>query len=205
MIAATALATLINMYGSRALAWAELIMFACQILGFFAVLIPLWAMGKKSSADEVFFTFQDNSSWGSMGTACLVGLLGPTATLVGGDCAAHLTEETKDASRAVPLAMTITAVFNYSIGFIMTLTILFFSQNPSQTITDQTGQSYIAAIFGATQSRTATMVLTILVIVLFFCCILNSVTAASRQLFAFARDGGIPYSTYHTKVCANRT
>lgn len=200
MIAATILATAINMYGVRLLPWLETAMFTLHVAGFFVILFPLWFIGERSSSQDVFFTFQDNAGWGSIGTACLVGLLGPTVTLVGGDSACHLAEETKNASKALPLAMTFTAVVNYILGFIMTITVLFVSGNFSEDIADATGEPYVAVMYAATGSRTATIVFTILLIFLFFCCTINCITTTSRQLFAFARDGGVPYSQALGKV-----
>lgn len=201
MNAATFIATVVNMYGVRLLPWLETAMFALHISGFFVILFPLWLMGERSSAHDVFFTFQDNAGWGSIGTACLVGLLGPTVTLVGGDSACHLAEETKHASKALPVAMTLTAVVNYTTGFIMTITILFVSGNFDLDIADTTGEPFVAVIYAATRSRAATVIFTVLLIFLFFCCTINCITTTSRQLFAFARDGGVPYSASLGKVC----
>lgn len=61
------------------------IMLAFHVVGFFVVLIPLWLMGERSSTHDVFFTFEDNAGRGNIGTACLVGLLGPIMSLIGGD------------------------------------------------------------------------------------------------------------------------
>jgi choline transport protein len=151
-------------------------------------------------ADEVFFTFQDNEDWGSIGLACLVGILGPTVTLVGGDSAVHLGEETKEASRALPIAMTATAAVNYIIGFIMTITILSVSGNFDANLATRTGQPYVAVIYAATGSRSATIAFLVIIIILFFCCTINCITTTSRQLYAFSRDGGVPFSQWISKV-----
>ncbi|KEQ72635.1 hypothetical protein M436DRAFT_73572 [Aureobasidium namibiae CBS 147.97] len=162
-------------------------MLALHVVGFFAVPIPLWLMGERSSMHDVFFTFEDNADWGSVGTACLVGLLGPTMTLIEGDSTVHLGEEIRDASRTLPLSMVFTSLVNYAVGFIMTVTVMY---------------SYVAVIYAATGSKTATTILTALILVLFFCTAINAVTASSRQLSAFARDGGLPFSNTLAKVDA---
>jgi len=87
MIVAMLVSTGVNMYGVRLLPWLEAVMFVLHIAGFFAILFPLWIMGERTPSREVWFTFQDNAGWGDIGLACLVGLLGPTVTLVGGDSA----------------------------------------------------------------------------------------------------------------------
>jgi amino acid transporter len=201
MIAAMIISTSVNVYGVRLLPWLEGVMFMLHIAGFFAILFPLWIMGERTPPEEVFFTFQDNSGWGSIGLACLVGILGPTVTLVGGDSAAHLGEEVKDASKALPQSMISTALVNYIIGFIMTITILSVSGNFDEDLANNLGgQPWIAVIYAATRSRTATIIFTVLLIVLFFCCLSNCITTSSRQLWAFSRDGGLPCSEWLAKV-----
>ncbi|KAH0347556.1 putative amino acid permease, partial [Aureobasidium melanogenum] len=200
MIACAALATCVNIYGIRFLSSLEAIMLALHVVGFFAVLIPLWLMGERSTTRDVFFTFEDNAGWGSIGTACLVGLLGPIMTLIGGDSTVHLGEEIRDASRTLPLSMVFTSLINYAVGFIMTITVMYVSSTFDQKIADATGETYVTVIYAATGSKTATTILTVLVLVLFFCTAINTVTTSSRQLFAFARDGGLPFSNMLAKV-----
>ncbi|THW10477.1 amino acid transporter [Aureobasidium pullulans] len=199
-IAFAAAATVVDIYGIRFLSSLEAVMLALHVVGFFAVLIPLWLVGERSSTQDVFYTFEDNAGWGSVGTACLVGLLGPIMTLIGGDSTVHLGEEIKDASRTLPLSMVFTSSMNYAVGFMMTITVMYVSSNFDQAIADATGESYVAVIYAATQSKTATTILTVIILVLFFCTAINTVTTSSRQLFAFARDGGLPFSDVLARV-----
>lgn len=61
-----------------------------HIFGFFAIMIPLWVLAPKTPHEEVWTRFQQTSNWPSMGVAALVGLVGPTLTLVGPDSAVHM-------------------------------------------------------------------------------------------------------------------
>jgi choline transport protein len=89
---------------------------------------------------------------------------------------------------------------NYAVGFIMTITVMYVSSTFDQNIAAATGESYVAVLYAATGSKTATTILTVLILVLFFCTAINTVTTSSRQLFAFARDGGLPFSNTLAKV-----
>lgn len=60
--------------------------------------------------------------------------------------------------------------------------------------------TYIQIFMNATQSKTATLALTSLVLVLMLFGVINQVTTTSRQLFAFARDGGLPFSDFLCQV-----
>ncbi len=52
----------------------------------------------------------------------------------------------------------------------------------------------------ATGSNGATLALTAILIILTFFSATNFVASASRQLYAFARDGGLPFSAQIAKV-----
>lgn len=53
------------------------------------------------------------------GVACLVGMITNVGALVGGDTAAHMAEEVKNASKTLPRAMIWTIVVNGALGFLM--------------------------------------------------------------------------------------
>jgi amino acid transporter len=97
--------------------------------------------------------------------------------------------------------MISTALVNYSIGFIMTITILSVSGNFDENLaTSLGGQPWIAVTYAATRSRTATIIFTVLIIILFTSVTVNCLTTTSRQLWAFARDGGLPFSPWLSRV-----
>src|SRR6266498_5276895 len=111
-IAICTAAVIFNVFLARKLPGIEAAVFTLYMLAFIAFFIVLLAMGPRSSGKEVFTDFQDNADWGSIGTACFVGVSGPVITLIGSDSAVHLAEELKDASRQLPKAMLATAGVN---------------------------------------------------------------------------------------------
>lgn len=52
----------------------------------------------KNTANEVFFTFENSGGWSTTGLSMLVGQVTSIYGLIGSDGAAHIAEETKDAS-----------------------------------------------------------------------------------------------------------
>jgi amino acid transporter len=58
----------------------------------------------------------------------------------------------------------------------------------------------VAIIYRITGSRAATIVLLIAMIIMYFFCAVNQVTTSSRQVFAFARDKGLPFHQFLSKV-----
>jgi amino acid transporter len=170
------------------------------MLAFIAFLIVLVAMGPRSSATEVFTDFQDNAGWGSVGTACFVGINGPVITLLGSDSAVHLAEELKDSSRNLPRAMLCYAAVNYIIGFAMLLAFIFVVGDVESVLTTPTGQPWIQVIWNATDSKAGTIVMTAIIAIFFLFAAVNTNTTSSRQLYAFARDGGLPFSSWICRV-----
>lgn len=58
-------------------------MLVLHVIGFFAILIPLWVLSPRSPVSEVFGPLQDNGGWGSSGLVYLVGLVGPIYAVLG--------------------------------------------------------------------------------------------------------------------------
>jgi amino acid transporter len=96
--------------------------------------------------------------------------------------------------------MVWTAVSNSILGFLMLLTMCFALGDIESIISTPTGFPHIQIIFDATQSVTGTTILSsITVIMAIFGCV-NNVATCSRQLFAFARDNGIPFGAFLSYV-----
>ena len=106
-------------------------------------------------------------------------------TFTGFDASAHVSEETHDPSRRAPRgilsAVLVSAVCGYALLVAMTLAL------PDA---DQSALGVLRAALGESWGNAA-MILPILAMAF---CGLSAVTSASRMLFAFARDGGVPFS-----------
>jgi amino acid transporter len=170
------------------------------MLAFLGFLIVLLVMGPRSSAKEVFTHFENDSGWNSIGTACFVAINGPVITLLGSDSAVHLAEEMRDASRNLPRAMLSYAVVNYAIGFIMLLVFMFVVGDVQSVLATSTGEPWIQVIWNATESKGATTTMIAIVAFFFLFAAVNTNTTSPRQLYAFARDGGLPFSSWICKV-----
>lgn len=175
-----------------------------HVFGFFAFVVILWIMAPHSAANEVFGNFQDQNGWGSKGVATLVGIIGPATTLLGADSAVHLAEELKDAAYVLPRAMFWAAITNYVLGFTITVTFIFSVGDIEEDLASPTGQPWVAVVQRATNSFPATVTLLVVVIIMFVFCAINQVTTSSRQIFAFARDKGLPFHRFLSKVCTSR-
>jgi choline transport protein len=200
-IAITMLSILWNTILVKKLPLMEGIALVVHVFGFFAFLVVLWVMGPRSDTKVTWKEFQDPSGWGNTVLATFVGILGPILSLGGADLAVHLAEEVKNAAYITPRAMVATAGVNYSLAFIMTVTVFSTMGNDLESILSTTfGQPWIQIVYNATESLVATNIMVVVVcLLLLFCCV-NQVTAASRQLWSFARDQGLPCSAWLSHV-----
>ena len=82
----------------------------------------------------------------------------------------------------------------------MTVTFMFALGDLDADLADPSGQPWVAVVLRITGSRAATIVLILIMMFMFFFCAVNQVTTSSRQVFAFARDKGLPYHEFLSKV-----
>jgi amino acid transporter len=202
VIAVAVFCGIFNTFLARKLPLVEGTVLILHVVGFFAIIIPLWVMAPRSSAKAVFTEFSPGE-WSNTGLACLVGLLGPTVSLLGSDAATHMSEEVQDASYVLPRAMIATMAFNGTLGFAMLVTFCFCLGDVDAVMASKVGSfgyPFIEVFRQGTQSvGGATGMTCILIILSTFCCITNIATS-SRQLFAFARDQGVPFSKFFAHV-----
>jgi amino acid transporter len=190
-----------NTFFSRQLPLVEGIIVVLHILGFFAVVIPLWVLSERTqSARDVFTIFQDNMMWGNIPFAVILGLTGAVATFVGVEAGAHMSEEVQNAAYVIPRAMIWTWFGNGMLGWIMAITFCFCVEDTLSVLTTPLGTPFIQVFVNATKSKGGATALTVLMLVIaIFACVAVMATN-SRQLFAFARDNGVPFSRVFSKV-----
>lgn len=131
-----------------------------------------------------------------MGTACLVAFTGPIYALIGPDSAVHMAEEVKDASRTIPWAMVSTLVLNGLTGLIMAITFAYCLGPIEAALEPKYNFALIGTFYNATQSHAGATVMTCIVTTLALCSAISNVATASRQMYAFARDSGLPFKRF---------
>ncbi|MGL5010089.1 MAG: amino acid permease, partial [Paracoccaceae bacterium] len=146
---------------------------------------------------------------GNMGYLFLLCLLLPVYTITGYDASAHTSEETKNAAMSVPRGI-VTAVFWSSIvGWIMICAITLAI--PDLATAASKGFGMFFHTMDAILPVTLKTALYIGILIAQLLCGLATVTSASRMLFAFSRDDGLPVGskalasvspTYRTPVAA---
>ncbi|KAM5466591.1 hypothetical protein MauCBS54593_005848 [Microsporum audouinii] len=176
-----------------------------HVVGFFAIMIPLVHLAPISSAKFVFTEFINTSGYGSSGLSWLVGQSASAVLFIGYDGACHMAEEVQNARLNVPRAMFFTMFINGAMGFAMYLVILFCIGDIEKVVHTETKVPFIEIFRNSTQSNTAATVLTSLLITTYIVANFNFMASASRQAWAFARDGGLPFSHIFRKIDRKRS
>ncbi|GFF62193.1 putative amino acid permease [Aspergillus udagawae] len=204
VIAVALVALLFNTLLAQKLPLIEGMILIIHCFGFFGILIPLWVLSPRPAASEVFGSIEDRGGWGNNGLACLVGLVGPIYALIvqlkGPDSAVHMSEEIRDASRVLPLGMIWTLILNGSTGLVMIVTLAFCVGDIDHVLESQTGFAFIQVFLNSTGSVRAATGMTVVIMVMQFCAAISNVATTSRQIYAFARDKGLPFSNFLSKV-----
>ncbi|MBL4928548.1 amino acid permease [Fuscibacter oryzae] len=126
----------------------------------------------------------------NVGYLFLLCLLLPVYTITGYDASAHTSEETKNAATSVPKGI-VTAVFWSSfIGWIMICAITLAI--PDMATAAGQGWGMFFATMDAILPAALKDVLYLGIFIAQLLCGLATVTSASRMLFAFSRDDGVP-------------
>ncbi|MHA6618202.1 amino acid permease [Pseudonocardia sp. DLS-67] len=142
--------------------------------------------------------FSDSAFWFVFG----IGLLMSQYTITGFDASAHMSEETRSASRTAALGMVMAVVASVIFGFVL-LVAVTFAVPDVQGVIDAEGDAVIYIWTTALGETWAQFLLIIAVIAQLFCGT-ASVTASSRMMFAFSRDRAVPFSGVWRKVASNR-
>ena len=124
-----------------------------------------------------------------------IGLLLAQYTLTGYDASAHMTEETHDAAmggpKSIVRAIVVSIIAAFVLNMAMTLTLPAVGSSAYNAIaingTTAGGAVFVNAIGGA-----GGKLLVIIAMVAMFFCGMSSVTANSRMIYAFSRDGAVP-------------
>jgi amino acid transporter len=131
--------------------------------------------------------------------ALLLGLLQGVYTITGFDASGHTSEETRNAAREVPKGMIGSVWWSFLFGYVMVCA--FVLALPS--VKDGAAQGWNSFPWLMQQSGMPVILkdaLIVVIVVSNYLCALAGLTSTSRMMFAFARDGGLPFSSALRKV-----
>lgn len=123
-----------------------------------------------------------------------LGFLLPAYTITGFDASAHVAEETAGAARNVPRGIVRSVWVSALFGWLMLCAVVLAMRYPA-AVADKGEQAFVYTLDNVLP-RWLYLVLCGGIVLAQYLCGLATVTSASRMAFAFARDGGLPFSRW---------
>ncbi|MCJ1283182.1 hypothetical protein MMC26_002509 [Xylographa opegraphella] len=184
-------AVFMNAIGGSLLPKFEGFVLILHNLGFSAILIPLIILGDHQDPSEVFGRFL-NSNWPTQGLSFMVGITGSLFVFVGADGAIHMSEDLQNAPVIVPWAIVSTYFFNGILGLSIMIATLFGISDLDTVLEPPSGFAFIEIFRQTTYSTAGTSIMVSIITIMQLAATVSILTAASRQLWSFAQDRGVP-------------
>ncbi|ORY91623.1 amino acid/polyamine transporter I [Leucosporidium creatinivorum] len=195
------LALVFNLYGVR---FFTLLNTATAILGVTTLLslivVMLTMSSHRNSATYAFTEFINATGWDNSGIVFILGLVTAAFSMIGYDCIAHMSEEMHDPARDAPRAMVGAILMSGVTGISFIVTVLFTLQDPDGLATTTTGFPYLAMLFQVTQSIPGSVFLALATLACAPVAVIMIMASSGRILMSFAREGGLPFSSFFAKV-----
>jgi amino acid transporter len=161
------------------------------------IVIVLFAVpAHHASASFVFTKLVNQTGFHNSFYVFMIGLLLAQYTLTGYDASAHMTEETRNPGVAGPKGIITSIWVSVIAGFVLLVGITYaITTNYNSAIASATGVPPVQIWIDAIGRRGGELLLLVALVAQAYCG-MASVTANSRMIYAFSRDGAIPGSRF---------
>lgn len=199
-IAYTLAALLINVFFTRLLPLFNQAAFYWSILGFVVISITVLATASPNyqPANFVYGGFINDVGWPD-GFAWLLGLLQGALALTGFDATAHMIEEIPEPHLRGPKILIYCVLMGMGTGWVFLSCLMFVLTNVDDVNTSAVGP-LLVILYQATNNRAGATCLLIFPLVCLLFATTGIMSTSSRMTYAFARDGGLPFSRILAKV-----
>ncbi|KAH6880347.1 amino acid/polyamine transporter I [Thelonectria olida] len=202
-----ALAAIWNLLPPRYFKWIFTLSSSVVILDF--VLNLIWlpiatsksAYGFRSTHDAFMTTY--NGTGAPAGWNWCLSYLATAGILIGFDASGHVAEETKNASVAAARGIFWSTVVSGLGGFVVVILFLFCVPD-AETLFSFGGAQPFVSVYAAILGEGGHIVMNIVCVMALWFNTAIAVLAASRLVFAVARDGVLPWSEWVSRVVAGQ-
>ncbi|PPR02833.1 hypothetical protein CVT24_002230 [Panaeolus cyanescens] len=181
--------------GTTVLARLQTVYVVLNILLCLAIIIALPAATPKETMNTAKFALGDfhNFNGWSNGYAFILSFLAPLWTICSFDASVHISEEASNAATAVPWAIVSAIGIAGVLGWAINMSLAFCMGTDLQALIDS--DQPMAAIFLHSFGQRPTLAIWAIVVIVQYMMGSSMLLAASRQTFAFSRDGALPFSS----------
>jgi amino acid transporter len=195
---------LLNTFGVGLVAKLNDISVWWHVIGVLVIVGTLFLFSKyHQSPSYVFTKFVNLTGFSFAGASVFVfltGLLLAQYTFTGYDASAHMTEETKNAATAGPRGIVWSIIISLVAGWILLIGVTQAINDADYATAAGAAGAAPAVIFADALGKNGASLLLLIVIGAQFYCGMSSITANSRMIYAFSRDGAVPGSQFWHRV-----
>jgi len=185
-------------FATAVLARLQTVYVVLNVLLCLAVIIALPAATPKSLMNSASFAlgnFTNINGW-TPGYAFILSFLAPLWTICSFDSSVHISEEASNAATAVPWAIVLAIAVAGILGWAINVSLAFcMGSDINGVLASPIGQP-MATIFFNSFGKKGTLAVWAFVVLVQYMMGSSMLLAASRQSFAFSRDGALPFSNY---------
>ncbi|KAM6507092.1 hypothetical protein FALCPG4_018481 [Fusarium falciforme] len=166
--------------------------------------VGIWASDfHPQSADFVFKTFINETGWSSNAMVFLLSLTQSTFAATGLDAVVHLSEETKNPKKTIPLVLSFSVAMSTAMSFGFGVFLLYSMGRFDKLVNTTLGAVYLQLYVNAIGLKAGLAVATTIMVLLAIFVASQVMTASSRLIWAMARQQGVPFSAYFAHVEPN--
>ncbi|KAF2204911.1 amino acid transporter [Delitschia confertaspora ATCC 74209] len=163
------------------------------------IALPIGRKSQRNDGEFIFGTVGNLTSWPT-GWAWFLSWLSPIWTIGGFDSCVHMSEEAANATKAVPYGILMSIGSCWFFGFLISIVIAAcMSPDVGSLLDSKYGQPMAQIYYDALGKKGALGFMSLLFIVQFLMG-LSILVAASRQAWAFSRDGALPFSSFFRRI-----
>ncbi|KAL8775891.1 MAG: hypothetical protein Q9194_003536 [Teloschistes cf. exilis] len=115
----------------------------------------------------------------------------------------QMAEEVRNADVTVPWSMLVTTLLNGAFGFAIVIAVLFVTVDVESVLGSPTGllgYPYMQIFYNSVGSKGGATGMTVILLIMTVCGTIAALATASRLIWAFARDRGLPFWRHVSKV-----
>lgn len=196
----TLAAFLINTFLTRLLPYITQAAFIWSVVGFVVISIVVLACASPNyqSGHFVYGEFLNEVGWPN-GFAWLLGLLQGALSLTGFDAVAHMIEEIPEPHLKGPKIVIYCILIGMFTGWVF-LSVLLFVLTDVDLVNTSANGPLLEILFQATNNKAGSTCLLMFPLICLLFATIGIMSTSSRMTWAFARDGGLPFSKFFAKV-----
>ncbi|CAK7266658.1 GABA-specific high-affinity permease [Sporothrix epigloea] len=163
------------------------------------IALPIGARNARNDGKFIFATLDNLTTW-PKGWTFMLAWLSPIWTVGAFDSCVHMSEEAANAAKAVPLGILSSIGMCWGLGLVLLIVLAAcMDPNPDNVLSSVFGQPMAQIYYDALGKKGTLGFMSFLFIVQYLMGV-SMVVAASRQVWAFSRDGALPFSRYFRKI-----